>query len=64
MFCTFEVDEICYHREDPSHVLALLPRSAVPYKCLNQLELQLRFLSVSTSCFFWDGEGEMQPQKL
>lgn len=53
MFCTFEVDDIGYHREDPSHVLALLPRSAIPHECLNQLELQLRFLNVSTSWFFF-----------
>lgn len=52
LFCTFEVEEICYPREDPSHVLALLPRPATLYKYLDQPDLKLRFLNASISWFF------------
>lgn len=52
LFCSFEVEEICYPREDPSHVLALLPRPAILYKCPDQPDSQLRFLNASTSWFF------------
>lgn len=52
LFFTFEVEEICYPREDPSHVLALLPKPAILYKCLDQPDLQLRFLNASASWGF------------